>query len=135
MRILLCHMRYQNEDIKASDPKLGILNHSTMDHITNTINTYVSPLLTNGQGTRLVQQHRTSITAAVALISSYAIFRSITKVPRQLEHLPHLGFFDYMKAIVTGKSMDDIAHKLTIPAAMQSKGGLYVVSCSFCTVY
>lgn len=99
-----------------------------MDQITNTINTYVTPFFTNGQGTRLVQQHRTSITAAVALISSYAIFRSITKVPRQLEHIPHLGFFDYLKAVVTGKPMDDIAHDLTIPIAMQSKNGMYVVS-------
>lgn len=100
-----------------------------MDHITNTINTFVAPLLTSEQGKRLVQQHRTSITAAVALISSsYAIFRYITKVPRQLKHFPHLGYFDYLKAVVTGKSMDDIALELTIPIAMRSKSGMYVVS-------
>ncbi|CDS03770.1 hypothetical protein LRAMOSA01171 [Lichtheimia ramosa] len=98
-----------------------------MDHITNTINTFVAPLLTSEQGKRLVQQHRTSITAAVALISSsYAIFRYITKVPRQLKHFPHLGYFDYLKAVVTGKSMDDIALELTIPIAMRSKSGMYV---------
>ncbi|CDS03773.1 hypothetical protein LRAMOSA01174 [Lichtheimia ramosa] len=94
-----------------------------MDQITNTVSSFVAPLL-NTQGTRLVQQHRISITAAVALISTYAIFKSITKVPRQLEHFPHLGFFDYLKAVVTRKSMDDIAHELTIPIAMQSKSGL-----------
>lgn len=98
-----------------------------MDQITNTVSSFVAPLL-NTQGTRLVQQHRISITAAVALISTYAIFKSITKVPRQLEHFPHLGFFDYLKAVVTRKSMDDIARELTIPIAMQSKSGLYVVS-------
>lgn len=101
----------------------------TMDQITSTINTFVAPLLTSEQGRRLVQQHRTSITAAVALISSsYAIFRYITKVPRQLKHFPHLGYFDYLKAVVTGKSMDDIALELTIPIAMRSKSGMYVVS-------
>lgn len=107
-----------------------------MDHITNTINTFVAPLLTSEQGKRLVQQHRTSITAAVALISSsYAIFRYITKVPRQLKHFPHLGYFDYLKAVVTGKSMDDIALELTIPIAMRSKSGMYVVSSPIATMH
>ena len=99
-----------------------------MDQITNTIHSYVTPLFAGEQGRRLVQQHRTSIAAAVALVSTYAVFRSITQVPRQLKHLPHLGFFDYMKAIVTRKSIDDIAHELTLPTVMQSKDGMYVVS-------
>ncbi|CDH48236.1 cytochrome p450 [Lichtheimia corymbifera JMRC:FSU:9682] len=96
-----------------------------MDQITSTVNTYVVPLFAGEQGKRLIQHHRTSIAAAVALVSTYAIFRSITQVPRQLKHLPHLGFFDYIKAVVAGKTTDDIAHELTIPIAMQSKSGLY----------
>lgn len=99
-----------------------------MNQLTSTINTFVAPFFTGEQGTRLVQRNRASITAAIALISSYAIFKSVTKVPRQLEHIPHLGFFDYLKAVLMGKSIDDIAHELTIPMAMQSKNGMYVVS-------
>ncbi|CDS03771.1 hypothetical protein LRAMOSA01172 [Lichtheimia ramosa] len=97
-----------------------------MNQLTSTINTFVAPFFTGEQGTRLVQRNRASITAAIALISSYAIFKSVTKVPRQLEHIPHLGFFDYLKAVLMGKSIDDIAHELTIPMAMQSKNGMYV---------
>ncbi|KAJ8655901.1 hypothetical protein O0I10_008341 [Lichtheimia ornata] len=97
-----------------------------MDQITSTVNTYVVPLFAGEQGKRLIQKHRTSIAAAVALISTYAIFRSITQVPRQLKHLPHLGFFDYIKAVVAGKSINDIAQELTLPAVKRSKSGLYV---------
>ncbi|KAJ8655903.1 hypothetical protein O0I10_008343 [Lichtheimia ornata] len=97
-----------------------------MDQITSTVNTYVVPLFAGEQGKRLIQKHRTSIAAAVALVSTYAIFRSITQVPRQLKHLPHLGFFDYIKAVVAGKSINDIAQELTLPAVKRSKSGLYV---------
>ncbi|KAI7882942.1 cytochrome P450 [Lichtheimia hyalospora FSU 10163] len=93
-----------------------------MEQITSTIHTYV----TGEQGRRFIQQHRTSIAAAVALVSTYAVFKSITQVPPQLKHLPHLGFFDYIKAVVARKSTDDIAREITIPIAMQSKSGMYV---------
>ncbi|KAI7882941.1 cytochrome P450 [Lichtheimia hyalospora FSU 10163] len=97
-----------------------------MDQVTNTINTYVTPLFAGEQGRRFIQQHRTSIAAAVALVSTYVVFKSITQVPRQLKHLPHLGFFDYMKAIVNHKSIDNVAHELTLPLVTQSKTGMYV---------
>ncbi|KAI7883978.1 cytochrome P450 [Lichtheimia hyalospora FSU 10163] len=81
--------------------------------------------LAQSQNRHLIQRHRTSISAAVALLGVYMLIKSITRIPRQLAHLPHLGFFEYMGAIVKRKTLADISSRLTLPVASQSDSGMY----------
>ena len=99
-----------------------------MDSIIDHAKLYIIPLFTSEQTQRLVHRHRVSISAAVTLITTYALYTSITTVPRKLAHIPHLGFFEYMKAMMDRKSIDEVSKELTIPTGNKSDSGLYVVS-------
>lgn len=99
-----------------------------MDSIIDNVNAYVVPFFTSEQSQRLFHRHRVSISAAVTLITTYALYTSITTVPRKLAHIPHLGFFDYIKAMMDRKPIDEVSKELTIPAGNKSDSGLYVVS-------
>lgn len=99
-----------------------------MDSIIDNVNTYVVPFFTSEQSQRLFHRHRLPISAAVTLITTYALYTSITTVPRKLAHIPHLGFFEYIKAMMDRKSINEVSKELTIPAGNKSDSGLYVVS-------
>lgn len=99
-----------------------------MESIVDNVNLYLVPLFRSEQTNRLVHRHKVSISAAITLIAAYALYSSITTVPRRLAHIPHVGFFDYIKALMGCRSIDQVSKELTIPAGNKSESGLYVVS-------
>ena len=106
----------------------SIHHFKSMAEIIDQAKHYMLSFFAQSQNRHLIQRHRTSISAAVALLGVYMLIKSITRIPRQLAHLPHLGFFEYMGAIVKRKTLADIASRLTLPVASQSDSGMYAVS-------
>ncbi|KAI8139907.1 cytochrome P-450 cyp509A1 [Fennellomyces sp. T-0311] len=57
----------------------------------------------------------------------YWIYVKITKPPKQLRHLPQASYFGFIKAFFKMQTYDKTAQEITLPAALKSKQGLYVI--------
>ncbi|KAI7882943.1 cytochrome P-450 cyp509A1 [Lichtheimia hyalospora FSU 10163] len=87
---------------------------------------YFSSLVVGEQGSQLIYRHRVTISAAVALVSTYTLFKYATGVPHHLAHFPRLGFLDYIKAVYQGKDITFISQQLALPTAEKNPDGLYL---------
>lgn len=70
-----------------------------------------------------------TITAAVALTTLFYVARKVLRPPKALRQLPYIGFFEYIGARISKtKTTEDVARLHTLPAALKTDEGLYVVS-------
>lgn len=70
-----------------------------------------------------------TITAAVALTTLIYITQKILRPPKVLRQVPHIGFFEYVAASISKKTTkEDIARLYTLPAALKTDEGIFVVS-------
>lgn len=74
-----------------------------------------------------------SLSAAVLFTTIYLGYRQITVPPKNLRHLPCVNNLRFIWALFSKWPIHDIAKKITIPTALQSEHGIYVVSsCRSC---
>ncbi|KAI8149500.1 cytochrome P450 [Fennellomyces sp. T-0311] len=62
---------------------------------------------------------------AVTVLVLYGICHKISSPPRHLRRLPQASFFKFLKAVLLGKPVADIAKEITLPAASKSEHGIY----------
>lgn len=88
---------------------------------------YLLPLLVRVKRTAINNKARV-ITAAVALTLLYRVAHKIWRPPKALRQVPYIGFFKYLLARVDrNATAEDLARRFTLPAALQTEEGLYVV--------
>lgn len=92
----------------------------------------LSPLISKVSGSQayaVARRNKTlSIGAAVALTVVYMAYSTVTRPPKHLRHIPSANNIKLLKAYLSGWPINDIATKITIPAALQSDRNIYVVS-------
>lgn len=102
-----------------------------MDVILKVYERQIMPLLSKIGGTQAYTVARKnkalSIGAAVALTMMYIAYTAI-RPPRNLRHIPSANNIKLIKAFLSGAPINEIASKITIPAALKFNHGIYVVS-------
>lgn len=97
--------------------------HFTMEHLVEIYKSLSSQLVTYALGR---SQSKMTISTAIALVTFYMIYRS-TQPPARLRHIPHVNFFTYIGAFISGKSLSYVAKNVILPVAMKSENGVYIV--------
>lgn len=80
-------------------------------------------IIGKGQGLSKTQK-RISIGAAVFATVSYFLYKRISTPPKHLRHIPHVNYFQMMKAFFTGESLPDIIQRVVNPVV--NSRGLYL---------
>ncbi|KAJ8659176.1 hypothetical protein O0I10_005215 [Lichtheimia ornata] len=93
-----------------------------MEHLVEIYKSLSSQLVTYALGR---SQSKMTISTAIALVTFYMIYRS-TQPPARLRHIPHVNFFTYIGAFISGKSLSYVAKNVILPVAMKSENGVYI---------
>ncbi|KAI7884021.1 cytochrome P450 [Lichtheimia hyalospora FSU 10163] len=93
-----------------------------MDRLSNIYNELSIQLISK---TPVGRQQKISIaTAAVALAVAYLVHKALTP-PARLRHLPYVGLFTYLNALMRRKLISEISRDVTLPVGMKSPSGVY----------
>ena len=65
-------------------------------------------------------------TVSYVIIAS-SLYDQVTKPPQRLRHIPQAKFLPYIHNLFQLRSYDETALEITLPAALKSKQGFYVV--------
>ncbi|KAI9285816.1 cytochrome P450 [Umbelopsis sp. AD052] len=65
------------------------------------------------------------IAAAVATVFSYQIYRKM-RIPRNLQHIPSVSYWRYMRSILSGEGIDVRAREIVLPVLLNSPSSLYL---------
>lgn len=71
------------------------------------------------------------VSVAVALTLVYIIRDRVFKPPKDIRHIPYLGYLSVIKSLYKGDSLFDRGYKVNIPLLNSSKLGLYAVGFRF----
>lgn len=100
-------------------------NMVTMDRLQDIYSTVSQHVVAHASAVTS-RQRKISISAAVALVAFYTVYRVVTP-PAKLRHIPSMGFFSYLNAFLRGKQLHDISKNVVLPHAVNVDNGVYLV--------
>ena len=68
----------------------------------------------------------TGITLVAATL--YLLYDKINKPPRATRHIPYIGFFKFMSAIIRKEPVYNVTKEMTFPLSFTTESGLYSVT-------
>lgn len=78
---------------------------------------------------RLIKRNKlVAISTAFVLFIIYLFKEKVMKPPKNLRHIPHIGYFSIFRTVITGESFWDRTYRVIIPFVDTLKtNGLYLV--------
>ncbi|CDH59519.1 cytochrome p450 [Lichtheimia corymbifera JMRC:FSU:9682] len=101
-----------------------IKNMVTMDRLQDIYSTVSQHVVAHASAVTS-RQRKISISAAVALVAFYTVYKVVTP-PANLRHIPSMGFFSYLNAFLRGKQLHDISKNVVLPHAVNVDNGVYL---------
>lgn len=108
-----------------ADASPQIKSMITMDRLQDIYSTVSQHVVAHAPAMNSRQQ-KISISAAVALVAFYTVYKVVTP-PKKLRHIPSMGFFSYLNAFLRGKQLHEISKNVVLPHAVNVDNGVYLV--------
>ena len=64
---------------------------------------------------------------ALVVTSLYLLYDKINKPPQSTRHIPYIGFFKFMSAIIRKEPIYNVTKEMTFPVSFTTESGLYSV--------
>lgn len=68
-----------------------------------------------------------SLGTAILITFLYSKFQKINRPPANLRHLPHVGFYTFLKYVFSNGVIDNYSNEQVIPLLKKGSNGIYLV--------
>jgi hypothetical protein len=68
-----------------------------------------------------------SISTAVIMTVLYSVFQKLNRPPKELRHLPYVGYFSFLKNVFKDELYETYSNQLIMPLLKKESNGVYAV--------